>query len=148
MKSRILKLVAILVVTLFTSSVFADRVIIFNGYRGHTDGYRGHYPRHADRHDYRPGGWHGEYALHHHHDRPHYYRNYGDEHAYRGYGPRVDYRPYPGYHQGYRSYTPVVAGSLIGGVLGAEFGGDPAALGGAPGASIGCDIAHRQAYRH
>lgn len=122
----------------FAAAASADKVVVYNGY-GPGGGYDGRYapPRRCKRKFRRRGYGRGRG----------YYR---EKHVYHHYNPAPAYVPVPVYHHhGYVSQTPVIAGSIIGGVVGAEVGqGGPLALGGALlGASIGRDIAHRRHYR-
>ncbi len=147
MKNRILQLLIVVSISLFASTAFAGD---WHG-RGH--GYRGHHGHH---------GHHGRHYRRHGHHRRYYRprRRYTERHVYHHYNPAPAYVPVPTYaprpvynygyaNRGYVSSTPIIAGSLIGGVVGAEIGhGGPLALGGALlGASIGRDIAYRNHYR-
>ncbi|GEM_PF-2503996 len=164
MKKRILQLGFSITIALLASTAMADKVVIYNGYHG--DGYgrdRGDYRRNNGyryNDDYRRRGGYSNHGHHHKHGHKHRrgYRKYARHQGYRPYNRRPVYREKRVYRQyvparryapvpryGYHSATPVIAGSLIGGIIGAELSqGGPLTFGGALlGASIGRDIAHR-----
>ena len=133
MKKPILQMIVLLTVALFASSAAADKIVIYNGHHGGHRGHKGY--KHHNRGHQRGGHYGDQYA-------------YREKHVYHHYDAPRYYAPHPRSH-GYYSATPVIAGSIIGGVVGAELGhGGPLALGGALlGASIGRDIAYRHHNR-
>ncbi len=158
MKNWIIQIGFLATLCLFASTAMADKIVIYNGHHGgHNNHDRGHY---NDR-GYRYGSDHDRHRGYKKHARRHYsdnyhYRPHRNRYGYRNkyvphhYSHAPRYVPQPRYGHGYHSATPVIVGSLIGGVIGAELGhGGPLALGGALlGASIGRDIAYRHDYHH
>jgi hypothetical protein len=98
---------------------------------------------------------------HHHHHHHHHVHRYHDHGHYRqhGYAAQAYYAPPPVYrggyaagYSGYRSYTPIIGGAIIGGLIGNQFGkgsGKTAltAAGVVLGGSIGRDYEYSRRYR-
>jgi len=162
MKKWIIQIGFIATLGLFASAAMADKIVIYNG---HHDGHYSHGRGHYDDRGYRNSGHYNRHRGYRKHARRHERRHYRDHNEYSPYGGRhvyheahvshhyayaPHYAPRPRYDYGYHSATPVIVGSLIGGVIGAELDyGGPLALGGALlGASIGRDIAYGHGYHH
>lgn len=147
MKRKILSAVVLAVATTLCAPwALADRGGGYSGVRGGGDGYSGVRGPYVEQHYYYPhdrGHHRGWYAPRHHGHHGH--------HGHRGYS-----HPAPRHYRGHHSYypargaaspVPIIAGSVIGGVVGHEIGrGDPrdTAVGAVVGTVIGYQIARNR----
>lgn len=101
----------------------------------------------------------GDDHHHHHHHVQHHHDHGHGHYRQHGYRQQVYYAPAPVYpsgyvagYSGYRSYTPIIGGAIVGGLIGSQFGkgsGKKAltAAGVVLGGSIGRDYEHYRRYR-
>lgn len=136
MKTLLPTVVLAATATLFSLPAAADKII--NNYYGDRCGYE------EDHHH------------HHHHNHYHHRPNHQSHHHYQSYGPpsHAYGAPAGAYYpqSGYRSYTPLIGGAIVGGLIGNQFGkgsGRKAltAAGVILGGSIGRDYEYRNRYR-